>query len=148
MKFTLLSTIGLFGLAIAAPAANADNSVALETRQSKEAQAYTIVENLYTDIKQYTGAINATVATIHSSSTAAQNATARASLKTDITKMTALVNAAKAKTTALETSAKSKRQTDAALAALLEGLLTEISGALNGIVATLGLSKCTCPSQI
>ena len=44
MKFTLLSTIGLFGLAIAAPAANADNSVALETRQSKEAQAYTIVE--------------------------------------------------------------------------------------------------------
>lgn len=143
MKFSLFSTIGLFGLAIAAPAPapNAESSVALESRQSKEAQAYTIVDNLYTEIKQYTGAINSTAASLHADSTAAQNSTAAATFRTNVKAITAAVNAAKAKTDALSTSSKVKRQTDAALAALLEGLLTEVSGALNNIVATLGLSK-------
>jgi len=141
MKFTLLSTIGLFGLAIAAPVAEPEASVALESRQSAEAQAYTIVDNLYTEIKQYTGAINTTAAGINADSTAADNATAAATFITNVKAITTAVDLAKVKTDALPLTSIVKRQTDAALAALLEGLLTEVSGALNNIVASLGLSK-------
>ena len=56
--------------------------------------------------------------------------------------ITSAVNTANAKVALLAPASKLvRRQTDAALAALVENLLLEIGGALNGIIGTLGLSK-------
>jgi septal ring factor EnvC (AmiA/AmiB activator) len=112
----------------------------IEARQADE--AYSIVDSLYTEIQQYTGAINATAASLNSESSLADNTTAAADYRTNVEAITAAVNAAKEKTDALSPESKLlRRQTDAALAALIENLLLEVSGALNNIIATLGLSK-------
>lgn len=55
--------------------------------------------------------------------------------------ITSAVNAAQAKVAALPVSKLVRRQTSTALASLVEDLLLEVSGALNNIVSTLGLSK-------
>jgi hypothetical protein len=111
----------------------------IEARQASE--AYSIVESLYTEIQQYTGAINATSASLSSDSSAADQSAAAADYRTNVDAITAAVKAATAKTDALSPDSKVRRQTDAALAALIENLLLEVSGALNNIIATLGLSK-------
>lgn len=55
--------------------------------------------------------------------------------------ITSAVHAAQAKVAALPVSKLVRRQTSTALASLVEDLLLEVSGALNNIISTLGLSK-------
>ena len=60
----------------------------------------------------------------------------------DIEAITTAVDAATAQIDLLAPASKMvRRQTEAALAALVEDLLLDVSGALNGIIGTLGLSK-------
>lgn len=139
--FSVLALPALFLTSLAAP--TAINDVALEKRQI--ADATSIVEKLYADVQQYTGAINATAAGLNADSSVLDNTTAAASFITNVNAITALVTAATAETNLLAPAGSvARRQTDTALAALVENLLLEISGALNGIVATLGLSKSRC----
>ena len=59
MKSSLLSLLALpafFASTFAAPAVDTDTTLALEKRQA--ADAYNIVDTLYTHIQQYTGAIS------------------------------------------------------------------------------------------
>ncbi len=146
MKFSTMSLLALPALflpAFAAPApAAVDTSLApIERRQI--ADAYTIVESLFTEVQQYTGAINETAAGLSLASTTHEKNAAAKSYRQNIKAITAAVKAAKKQTDQLEpaSSAVVKRQTDQALADLVAGLLEEVSGALNNIVATLGLSE-------
>lgn len=145
MKASILSLLAvpafLFSTTFAAPAPAAIEEAqpaALEPRQLSS--AYTIVSDLFTEIQQYTGAINDTAASLDASSTTHEKKVAAKSYRTNIKAITAAVKAAKKQTDALEPASLKKRQTDAALAALVAQLLEEISGALNNIIATLGLS--------
>ena len=141
MKFSL-SLLALPALFVGSLAAPAPAEVGLQKRQISS--AYTIVSNLYDAVQQYTGAINETAAGLNADSTAADNATAAASFISNVEAITALVTSATTEVDGLapETSTKlAKRQTGATLAALVTSLLLEIGGALNGIIATLGLSK-------
>ena len=154
--FSALALPALFLGALAAPATEPANSV--EKRQLSN--AYDIVSSLYADIQQYTGAISmsplsshfqyqplttstdTTAASLSSDSSAVDNATAAAAYISNVESITAAVNAAQAQVAQLSPAAKlMARQTDTALAALVENLLLEVSGALNNIIATLGLSK-------
>ncbi len=144
MKFSTISFLALPLLAFAAPApapvaASEVESAPVERRQI--ASAYSIVSDLYTEIQQYTGNINATAATITSSSTTHQKKVAAKTFRENIREITSAVRAAKKQTDALSPASKEKRQTEAALAGLVENLLLEISGALNNIIGTLGLSE-------
>lgn len=146
MKATFFSLLAvpafLFTTTFAAPAPTAIeevNTAALQPRQL--ADAYSIVSDLFVEIQQYTGAINDTAASLDSSSTAHEKKVAAKSYRTNIRAITAAVKAAKKQTDTLEPAALSKRQTDTALANLVAELLEEVSGALNNVIATLGLSK-------
>jgi len=137
--FTLLPLAGLFISAFAAPAPLAASVEVVEKRQTSE--AYSIVSSLFTEVHEYTGAINTTSASLDSSSTKKEKKQAAVSYRTNIKAITAAVKAAKKQVKALETSDVEKRQTSAALAALVAGLIEDISGALNNIIATLGLTS-------
>ncbi|KAK0259005.1 hypothetical protein LTS09_006293 [Friedmanniomyces endolithicus] len=136
--FTVLALPALFASTLAAPTAIPADA-AIEKRQA--AAAYAIVDSLYTNIQQYTGAINETAAGISSNSTTAQNATAATSFITNIESITTAVGAATAEVKLLPVASVVRRQTEAALAGLVENLLLELSGALNRIVGTLGLTS-------
>ncbi|KAK5720397.1 hypothetical protein LTR17_015034 [Elasticomyces elasticus] len=133
--FSVLALPALFTGIIAAPVSS---ELSLEKRQSADASQ--IVESLYTNIQQYTGAINETAAGINADSSAADNATAATAFITNIVAVTTAVDAAKAQVDLLPLSSIVRRQTEAALAGLVENLLLEVSGALNSIVGTLGLT--------
>ncbi|KAK5170900.1 uncharacterized protein LTR77_004044 [Saxophila tyrrhenica] len=147
MKFlSLLALPALIlpALAVPAPAPEAVDAVAAPLERRQISSAYSIVSDLYTEIQQYTGAINETAASLSDSSTPHQKKAAAKSYRQNIRAITAAVRAAKKETDALEPAAadaKVKRQTDQALADLVAGLLEEVSGALNNIVATLGLTS-------
>jgi len=78
---------------------------------------------------------------LSASSSAADNDTAAATFRTNVESITSAVHAAQAKVAALPVSKLVRRQTSTALASLVEDLLLEVSGALNNIISTLGLSK-------
>jgi len=81
---------------------------------------------------------------LNSASTAEQNATAAADYRSHVTAITNAVNAAQAKVAQLEPASRlMARQTSTALASLVENLLLDISGALDNIIGTLGLSTCS-----
>ncbi|KAK1811572.1 hypothetical protein LTR12_014065 [Friedmanniomyces endolithicus] len=117
--FTVLALPALFASTFAAPTAIPADA-AIEKRQA--AAAYAIVDSL-------------------SNSTTAQNATAATSFITKIEAITTAVDAATAEVKLLPVASVVRRQTEAALAGLVENLLLEVSGALNGIVGTLGLTS-------
>ncbi|KAK3069072.1 hypothetical protein LTR53_012869 [Teratosphaeriaceae sp. CCFEE 6253] len=135
--FSVLALPALFISAIAAPVAAPETAI-VEKRQS--ADAYAIVDSLYTNVQQYTGAINETAVSLHANSTATQNATAATAFITNVEAITTAVDAATAQVDLLSLSPLARRQTEAALAALVENLLLEVGGALNGIIGTLGLT--------
>ncbi|KAK0879526.1 hypothetical protein LTR87_006613 [Friedmanniomyces endolithicus] len=136
--FTVLALPALFASTLAAPTAIPADA-AIEKRQA--AAAYAIVDSLYTNIQQYTGAINETAAGISSNSTTAQNATAATSFITNIESITTAVGAATAEVKLLPVASVVRRQTEAALAGLVENLLLELSasllGSLNPLVSSL-----------
>lgn len=137
--FSVLALPALFISSFAAPAANPGAD--LVEKRSEATEAYSIVESLYSEIKQYTGAINSTAAGLSASSSAADNDTAAATFRTNVESITSAVNAAQAKVAALPVSKLVRRDTSTALASLVEDLFLEISGALNNIVSTLGLTS-------
>lgn len=143
MKFiTLLALPALIlpSLAAPAPATVGEVETALERRQLSD--AYSIVESLYSEIQQYTGAINETSSSLSADSTQHEKNVAAKSYRQNIKSITAAVKSAKKQVDTLEPASKRvKRQTDAALATLVSDLLLEISGALNNIIGTLGLTS-------
>lgn len=120
--------------------------VAVEKRQV--ADAYSIVETLYQDIQQYTGAINETTASLSNDSSVDAGTAAAASNRENIDAITALIQEATSQIDGLSVAkALFRRQTGATLATLVSTLLIEISSTLNGIVATLGLGKFCCRTR-
>ena len=85
-----------------------------------------------------------TAAGLNADSSLVQNETAAASFISNIEAITSAINEAKSEVDDLSSGNSTgllRRQTDTALASLVENLLLEVSGALNNIVGTLGLSK-------
>jgi len=140
MKFSLISIFALSLGAIAAPAP-APADTAIEKRAAID-DAYSICSSLYSEIKTYTGSINATSKSVSPSSSAADKSAAAKSVGTQLNDITAAVKAATVKVKALPKAAPvAPRQAvgPAELALLVEDIILEISGALNGIIADLGL---------
>ncbi|KAK5674846.1 hypothetical protein LTS10_012583 [Elasticomyces elasticus] len=120
--FSVMALPSLFTSIIAAPLAS---ELSLEKRQSADAS------NVVND---------ETTAGINADSSALDNATAATSFITNIVAITTAVDAVKAQVDLLQLSSVVRRQIEAALAGLVEKLLLEVSGALNSIVGTLGLT--------
>ncbi|TKA62433.1 hypothetical protein B0A49_09323 [Cryomyces minteri] len=150
MKVSFISFFALstcFLGVLSAPTVEANTDV-VEKRQISS--AYSIVDSLFSDIKQYTGAINATAAGLSSSSTQADNATAAAAYRSNVKQMTKRINDATKKVNALSKSTPSNLEarqatSPTALATLVTNLLLEVGGALNQIIGTLGLSRSPPP---
>lgn len=126
--------------------------------------AYSICENLFSEVQTYTAAISkehgkhrksaiprankttdATATSVSSSSSQPDKDAAASSVGTQLSSITSAVQSAKSQVDALSgASSKSKlmaRQgvTPDQLALLVEQIILEISGALNNIIADLGL---------
>ncbi|GAB1729174.1 hypothetical protein NU195Hw_g6030t1 [Hortaea werneckii] len=139
--FSVLALPAFFLGAVAAPSEVPETAV-VEKRQVGD--AYSIVESLYSEIQQYTGSINETAAGLNSDSSLVQNETAAASFISNIEAITSAIDEAKSEIDDLSSGNSTgllRRQTDTALASLVENLLLEVSGALNNIVGTLGLTS-------
>ncbi|KAI9880451.1 MAG: hypothetical protein M1830_003093 [Pleopsidium flavum] len=108
-----------------------------------KSDAIGIVTDLLATVQQYTGAINATTASLTSASTAVDNATAAASIQSAVLSITDAVTASTAQVHGLRHGKRSllERQASAqALAGIVTTLLLDISGALNNVISTLGLT--------
>ncbi|RMZ02945.1 hypothetical protein D0864_03073 [Hortaea werneckii] len=146
--FSVLALPTFFLGAVAAPSEVPETAV-VEKRQVGD--AYSIVESLYSEIQQYTGSIKLTIshtdetaAGLNSDSSLVQNETAAASFISNVEAITSAINEAKSEIDDLSSGNSTgllRRQTDTALASLVENLLLEVSGALNNIVGTLGLTS-------
>ncbi|KAI7198683.1 hypothetical protein KC343_g8498 [Hortaea werneckii] len=139
--FSVLALPAFFLGAVAAPSEVPETAV-VEKRQVGD--AYSIVESLYSEIQQYTGSINETAAGLNSDSSLVQNETAATSFISNIEAITSAINEAKSEIDDLSSGNSTgllRRQTDTVLASLVENLLLEVSGALNNIVGTLGLTS-------
>ncbi|KAL6715419.1 hypothetical protein ACLMJK_006380 [Lecanora helva] len=114
--------------------------------------ALAIVDKLFTDVTQYTAVINSTAASLSADSSATDKATAGDTFTSAIASINTLVVDATTSIKALPDSPEKKRalaglvkrQADpTGLAAELALLIEEIGGALNNIIATLGLTNRT-----
>ena len=88
-----------------------------------------------------------TTASIHSSSSAAENATAEAHIKTAIASINSAIVSANSQVKALSRKSFDKRQGSTELATLVENLILDISGALNNVIAQFGLSTLPIDSK-
>ncbi|KAL8825091.1 MAG: hypothetical protein Q9191_004625 [Dirinaria sp. TL-2023a] len=136
--FSLLTLAGVLATGLAAPAPEP----ALERRlgPADEPAASARVSTLYADIKQYTAVINSTSASLGKAPTDAQKAAANPVYKSAIASINSLVAAT---TSDIKSGALAKRQLPpplGSLAAELALILAEIGGALNTIIASLGLA--------
>ncbi|KAI9811240.1 MAG: hypothetical protein M1827_005572 [Pycnora praestabilis] len=147
MKTSFTSLIALSGFFAGVFSAPTVEVAGIEKRQTSS--AISIVSSLYATVQQHTGAINSTTSTLTSSSSAAEKAAAQASIQSAISSITTAVQGS---TSQIHTLAKSNKRDVSTglevrqaadtneLAALVEDLLLDISGALNNIIATLGLT--------
>lgn len=144
---TLFALGGMFAGALAAPAANVESS--LVQKRDNNTQAADVLVDLYANVQVYTGTINSTTAALNADSTAADNATASAIVNDAVANITAAVNVAIPNINALAKRALIERQSvdPTAIGALLSNILLDISGALNNVIATLGLSMFPLPSH-
>jgi len=86
--------------------------------------------------------LDSTTASLNADSTTADNTTAGESIKTAIDGINSAVVAATSKVQGLASRSLDKRQTDTTeLATLVEDLLLDIGGALDNVIATLGLTS-------
>ncbi|KAF2704454.1 hypothetical protein K504DRAFT_485059 [Pleomassaria siparia CBS 279.74] len=145
MRFSYVSVIALVTSAIASPV--------LERR----ADAVSILTDLYATIQTYTGAINATLATLSTSPSVPNNTAAIAEVGAQLTSITDAIKSStssvktitpcsSAKRSPLErsisvqvTHPKEKRQI-AEVGVLLSLIITEIFATVTGAVAILGLA--------
>lgn len=142
--FTCLAIASSFApLALAAPAP--DNVLAKRLSPADEPAAIARMDTLFTDITRYTAVINSTAASLSSETTAADNATAATTFTSVIASINGLVVDATNDVPNLSKRELVERQTTPAggLPAELALIIEEIGGALNMIIATLGLSMLT-----
>jgi len=143
MKFSLLKSFALGGFLTSAIA----NPIAIR----QESSALTILTDLFTTVQTYTGAINATLATLSGNSSAALS-----SVSTELTGLTSAISAATTSiqgltpvskrsdiSTALSAEIK-PRQLDptelALIAAEISLILVEVFATVSAAVASLGLT--------
>ncbi|KAL9051036.1 MAG: hypothetical protein Q9162_006259 [Coniocarpon cinnabarinum] len=157
MKFSTvfggLSLLTLSSTAIAGavlPSAAQAGAAALAKRAPVD-DAYGIVSNLYTQIQTFTGSINSTAGSISPDSSQADKDAATSSVGEQLSSLTSAVDAATAQVNGLSAAgsdaklmARESSATPDDLALLIEKLLLEISGALNKIIADLGLGRWSC----
>lgn len=91
--------------------------------------------------------VDATSATLTKRSSAADKQAARASVGKQLQAITVAIKGATREARAIDTSSDSKalavrQNAGAGLAQVVANIILELSGALNGIIADLGLSKC------
>jgi len=148
MKFSLLKPLAIGGLLTSAIA----NPIAVR----QESSALTILTGLFTTVQTYTGAINATLATLSSTSSANDTAAALASVGTELTGLTSAIGAATTSIKGLTPVSKRSdisvalsteiqpRQLDptelALIAAAISLLLVEVFATVSAAVALLGLT--------
>ncbi|MCJ1225884.1 hypothetical protein MMC12_002533 [Toensbergia leucococca] len=102
-----------------------------------------IVTSLYSTVQTHDAQINSTTAAYKSDTTPAEKNAAADSIHSNVKSMTAAVVASTAEVNALPNRSLDKRQAPAsttALAGILENILLDIGGALNGVIADLGLT--------
>ncbi|EGX45608.1 hypothetical protein AOL_s00169g214 [Orbilia oligospora ATCC 24927] len=103
-----------------------------------------IVQSVYTKVQVVTGKINSTVAGLSNPVNPVEGAAAALEFNTAITEITAIVTGGIAEINGAASNPVSRalavrQATSTDLAGLVTNLLLEISGALNGILAVLGL---------
>jgi len=152
MKFFSSSvlTFGLIGSSFFAsgaviPVESRDVAPApIEKRTVDLSTAISIVSTLFADVKEYTGSINATTAGLPETPSIVESAAAAAAVNDAVTQITLLINGAIAEINGATRKDKRDvivaRQSPNALALLIVNLLLDISGALNNVIAALGLS--------
>ncbi|KAL1645477.1 hypothetical protein SLS58_003786 [Diplodia intermedia] len=133
--FSVFALSSLFVGSIAAPAA--------EKRQDV-GSVLSIVTGLYSEVQQYTGAINSTATSLTAASTLKQNQTAANAYQDKVDGLTSLVQGTVTKVTSLQQTAGglTSRADDAnAIAGVLSNVLLEVNGAMNNVDGTLGLGS-------
>ncbi|KAI9748672.1 MAG: NEDD8-conjugating protein ubc12 [Chaenotheca gracillima] len=141
MKFSIFSTITLLGLSVGVLAAPTEVTRSVEKRAPID-DAYSLLSGLLSEIKTHTGAINETAESVSPTSSAEDKSAAVASAGKEITAITNAVTSVTTQVKAIQPAALAERQTAVtpeALALIVQEILVEISGALNNIIATLGL---------
>ena len=131
--FALFSFLSLFIGAFAAPA-----------QVEKRADPTALITALYGQVQAQTAIINSTTAGLNSASTAADNATATTTIYAALSAINSAVVSTTSEVNALGASKRAifaRQDETTALATLVEDLVLDISGALNNIISTLGLSK-------
>ncbi|KAI4188459.1 MAG: hypothetical protein L6R41_002138 [Letrouitia leprolyta] len=156
MKFFSLTSLALAGSlispSIAAP--TPDNALVVRQTPADAPAAFAIVSQLYTDIKQYTAVINSTAASLTPDSSLEDKAAAGEKFTSAIASINTLVVDATTSIKALPDTPATKRALEAitpiskrqvvddptGLAGELVLILLEVGGALNNIIAILGLT--------
>jgi len=142
MKTSLVSLVafaGLFTGVFSRPTADAAE-VDLVKRAGDPSP---LIQSLYTTVQGHTATINSAAASLNSASTAEQNSTAASTIKSEI----AAINSAVVSTTSQVKTLSAARALEirqtantTEIATLIEELLLDISGSLNNVIATLGLT--------
>ncbi|MCJ1277621.1 hypothetical protein MMC21_005435 [Puttea exsequens] len=140
---TILALAGsLSPFALGAPSSK--NILSKRLGPTDEPGAIARMETLFTDVQQYTGAINSTAASLGPDSTAADNTTAGETFTSAIASINTLVVDATSDVNSGSLPVPlAKRQAappTGGLPAELALIIEEIGGALNQIIATLGLT--------
>ncbi|KAL8846672.1 MAG: hypothetical protein Q9221_008258 [Calogaya cf. arnoldii] len=157
MHFLSLTTLALASSFItpsfAAP--TAENALVERQTPTDAPAALAIVQQLYVDVKQYTAVINSTAADLSKKNKPADKAKAARTFTSAIASINALVVETTADIKALASSPVTKRALESSvalekrqinpadptgLATTLTLILLEIGGALNNIIAILGLT--------
>lgn len=136
MKATFFGIISLFTLFIGA--------LAVPAQVDKRADPTALIQSLYSEIQQYTSVINSTAASVNSDSSDADKTAAGDTITSAISSINSAVVSTTSQVQALGGSKRdilAARQDTGELATLIENLLLDISGALNNVISSLGLSK-------
>jgi len=146
MKTSFISLFALGGLFASSCIASPVSSVAVEKRQSDDA-ALTIVQDLLTTIQGFDATINSTTASINTESTDDEKTAASAIVNSGVSNITDAINSAITSVNAIPATKKrddlAVRQSASAteIAEVLESILEELSGTLNGVISSLGLTS-------
>ncbi|KAH3955309.1 hypothetical protein HBI56_014290 [Parastagonospora nodorum] len=145
MRFSNLAVFALTGLTIASPVAS---------KRDTNADVVSLLTDLYATVQTYTGAINATLATLSPSSSILEKTAAAPLVGEQISKITAAITSTAGEIKALppvtggepttitttSTSPTEKRQVGAiAVAALLGLIIVEIFATLGAAILVLGV---------
>jgi len=145
MKTSFISLFALAGLFASSIVASPLSTVAVEKRQSDA--ALSIVTGLLTTIQGFDATINSTTAGISSDSTDDEKAAASTTVNSQVSSITDAINSAIVSVQAIPTTTKrgdlAVRQSASptAIALAIESILLDLSGTLNGVIASLGLTS-------